>query len=160
MSIPLLEVVLGLTLILVLKWIWRRKQDLQKLQKLGYSVPPVSFIGGNLIELFTRYVTDMKVCLSRELLHFWKPCFLVDNRHHPQGRSFFRFSRNFPFSFVDILMKSAELLSCWKFETILFFRHWVYHNLNFPYFNKRNIVAIKYLAFEKQWIMSYLHIFF
>jgi hypothetical protein len=59
MSIPLLEVVLGLTLILVLKWIWRRKQDLQKLQKLGYSVPPVSFIGGNLIELFS---------LSRDLL--------------------------------------------------------------------------------------------
>ena len=60
MSIPLFEVVLGLTLILVLKWIWRRKQDLQKLQKLGYSVPPVSFIGGNLIELFTRYVTNKK----------------------------------------------------------------------------------------------------
>ena len=67
MSIPLLEVVLGLTLILVVKWIWRRKQDLQKLQKLGYSVPPVSFIGGNLIELFTRYVTDTGKSLSEAL---------------------------------------------------------------------------------------------
>ena len=126
MSIPLFEVVLGLTLILVLKWIWRRKQDLQKLQKLGYSVPPVSFIGGNLIELFTRYVTDMKVCLSRELLLFWKPCFFVDNRHHPQGRSFFRFSRNFPkFSFFlcwhfDEISWITEL-SVWKFETVPIF---------------------------------------
>ena len=130
MSIPLLEVVLGLTLILVLKWIWRRKQDLQKLQKLGYSVPPVSFIGGNLIELFTRYVTDMKVSM-------FKPStssFLKKNS------GFFRFSRNFPFSFVDILMKSAELLSCWKFETVLFFRHWVYRNSNFPYFNKKMLL--------------------
>ena len=50
----LLEIVLGLTVILVLKWIRRRKQDLQVLQKLGYKVPDVSFIGGNLIELFTR----------------------------------------------------------------------------------------------------------
>ena len=50
----LLEIVLGLTVILVLKWIRRRKQDLQVLQKLGYKVPDVNFIGGNLIELFTR----------------------------------------------------------------------------------------------------------
>ena len=73
MSIPLLEVVLGLTLILVLKWIWRRKQDLQKLQKLGYSVPPVSFIGGNLIELFTRYMTNMKVQPNLVIRNFWSP---------------------------------------------------------------------------------------
>ena len=53
-------------------------------------------------------------------------------------------------------MKSAELLSCWKFETVLFFRHWVYHNSNFPYFKKKNVAAIKHLLFKKQWLMSYL----
>ena len=121
MSIPLLEVVLGLTLILVLKWIWRRKQDLQKLQKLGYSVPPVSFIGGNLIELFTRYVTDMKVCLSRVLLLFWKKL------------RFFQIFKKFSF------------FLCWHFDEISWIteRLKVWNCSNFQWFRIQTKVSMK-----------------
>ena len=50
----LLPIALSLILVLILKWVVKRKKDLQLLQNLGYKVPPISFIGGNLIELFTR----------------------------------------------------------------------------------------------------------
>ena len=49
-----LQIIVALLLILIVRWIVKRRGQMQVLQNLGYKVPPVSLIGGNLIELFSR----------------------------------------------------------------------------------------------------------
>ena len=49
-----LQIIVALLIILIVKWIVQRRRQLQLLQNLGYKVPPVHLVGGNLIELFTR----------------------------------------------------------------------------------------------------------
>ena len=54
MFLIFLQVTIALVIILIAKWFVQRRQQMQVLQNLGYKVPPVNLIGGNLIELFTR----------------------------------------------------------------------------------------------------------
>ena len=49
-----LQILVALLIILLVKWVVERRRQLQLLQNLGYKVPPVNLVGGNLIELFTR----------------------------------------------------------------------------------------------------------
>ena len=49
-----LQIIVALLIILLVKWVVERRRQLQLLQDLGYKVPPVNLVGGNLIELFTR----------------------------------------------------------------------------------------------------------
>ena len=47
-----IQIILALLVILLVRWISQRKKCFQVLQNLGYKVPPVEFIGGNLLNLF------------------------------------------------------------------------------------------------------------
>ena len=49
-------------------WAIKRWRSMQVLQALGYPVPPLSFIGGNLLELVTKNDLETQIRWMTEVL--------------------------------------------------------------------------------------------